>query len=150
MKRLCMRLLALAMAVCICSVCSINTFAMAYDSYSYVPEELSGAEISTYSAGNLLYAPSKTIETTATITVNMESANWDANFYVGVLGNAGNLYNVYMTAPNGNSYEALVTGNEDFINIANMLYAKAGTYTFKFTNVGSSPASATAMVWIYD
>ncbi len=152
-RRLFKRLCVFAMIACfgIASMSTTNVFASEVINKKTTIEIVEDEAITTYAEGNLLYSSSATIKNSATVTITTAEGNVNANFYVGVLGNTGKTYtvNMYVNGKLRNEI-AMVVGGGEFINIANLLYAGAGTYKFTFTCYENVSTSGTAMVWIYD
>ena len=101
--------------------------------------------------GDVLYAGSASFTNSVTITLNMGQGNWSADFLVIVMGNAGARYMVELTTPSGSTHTAYVTsGTGVFTNMATLVYASAGTYTFTFTRISGNAGIANAIAEICD
>lgn len=137
-------IMALFLAVSMCVSFSATAFA-AEESTPEDPVDVAGA------VGQILYAEGKDFNGETTITINMTSGNWAADFLVGVIGDAGTTYKVVLEAANGNKYISYVSGNNSTLTkIITLTYAKAGTYKFTFTKLGAGNSSAHALVEICD
>ena len=156
MKKNFKTIFAMLMACILCLAGSVNAFAsndLETKEVLSVEESQIESEIDTQNtraAGNLLYADSASISSRRTITITTDEGNWDANFYVGVIGNTGDEYYVCMTDATGETCIATAVGDGGLVNIKNMTYAKKGTYTFYFECYGSPSGTGTAMVQIFD
>ncbi|MBR2289579.1 MAG: hypothetical protein IJ867_02970 [Clostridia bacterium] len=101
--------------------------------------------------GKVLVYDSKDFVNSVTIYLTLSSANWSADCLATVTGNTGALYEVEVTTPGGTTYTDYITSNTgDFERIVTLVYASAGTYTFKFTRLTGSAVTAHAVAEICD
>ena len=137
-------IMALLLAVSMCVGSSATAFA-AEETTPEAPVDI------TESVGQVLYADGKDFSGSTTISLTMTSGNWSADFLGYVIDSTGALYEIVLTTPSGTTYTAYVNGSSgSFVNIKNFIYASAGTYTFKFTNVYHTGSSAHALAEICD
>ena len=109
-KKALKRSISLLIACILCVAMSVCAFAAEVDN----PSE---KEIVSYSR-DLLYSKGKSINVSTSFTITTEEVNWNADFYVGVIGNTGVTYYVTMTTPNNISYQATVVGDGGLVKIA--------------------------------
>ena len=143
------RILSLVLVLCL-SFAMMTMDAFAVDDsnpgdFSKMPDEPNR------SVGAVLYSDSADLVNSTTISIYMSSGNWSADFLVAITGNAGAMYEVDMSAPDGTTNSVLVTsGTGYFTLITTMMYAGKGTYTFQIYRLSGSANTAHALVEICD
>ena len=130
------RILSLVLVLCLSfAMMSVNAFAVNEDNPEFIHGTPSEPD---RSIGAVLY-------------INMTSGNWSADFLVAITGNAGAMYQVDMTTPDGSTYPCIVTsGTGYFTHIATLAYASTGTYIFQIYRLSGSANTAHALVEICD
>ena len=86
------------------------------------------------------------------IDLYLSSGNWNADIYAAVVGNVGEAYEVYITAPGGTTYGGYIVigGGGSMQLLATFMYASSGTYTIEFYRVSGNPVQALAVAQICD
>lgn len=151
MKKHFKHLFALLLSVAMCLSCSVVSFAASNDIASTVPASAENAGgISTYSAGNTLYATTADFsDGRGQVSITTTEANWDAQYMVAVLGDSTGEYRISMKAANGAEYDMGIVYGDGKGAMCTQVYAKAGTYTFYVTAMGTgNPIHV--IVQIYD
>ena len=137
----------MAMVLCF-SMTAVTAFA-AEDNDAPVSSSATPSE-PVRSIGDTLVAGSKDLVNTCTISLNLSSGNWSADFLVKIVGNPGAHYEVRMTTPGGSTSTSYIYSNTGYNNMVTLVYASAGTYTFEFTRLSGSASTATATAKICD
>ena len=143
------RILSLVLVLCLSfAMMSVNAFAVNEDNPEFIHGTPSEPD---RSIGAVLYSDSANFVNSTTIYINMTSGNWSADFLVAITGNAGAMYQVDMTTPDGSTYPCIVTsGTGYFTHIATLAYASTGTYIFQIYRLSGSANTAHALVEICD
>lgn len=144
-KRNLIRILSMVLAMVLCfSVTAATAFA--------VEEETPETPIHIdESDGDLITFGTSTFTNSTTITLNLSSGNWSADFNAVVTGNAGAKYFIEMTRPGGTISTFTITSNSGtFTHLTTLIYASAGTYTFEITRISGSASPCSAIVEIRD